>query len=205
MVEGSDFMYKEIPFYDRKDAIKTIKEIGDNYYELSIYDKNGNTKNKKVIIAKQDMQKNYLNAIDSYLYHMKDKYEEASNIINNKTIKNNCLKMLLISIIVGLGLPTIGYLMNSAILYYLGFTITGIACVPTFIYSLKELVFKTSESEIKKSIEVYENLIKERNKVKNDIDKYYLENNPTVFRHIEPMKQENKKDNKNKKLIREKE
>ena len=40
MVEGSDRMYKEIPFYNKKNAIKTIKEISDNYYELSIYDKN---------------------------------------------------------------------------------------------------------------------------------------------------------------------
>lgn len=196
-------MFKKIPFYGKKDTIESIKKIGNNYYEVSIYNKEGITNKTKVITTEEQMTNNYLNAIEAYLFNMKDKYKEAKELIESKTIKNNCIKMLIASIIVGLGLPTIGYLMNSAIAYYGGFVITGIMCVPTFFYSIKELICKSSENEIKKSIKEYEDLTKEKEIIKTNIENKKINKEPTKYNEIKPMKHENIE--KTKQLIKEKE
>ena len=88
---------------------------------------------------------------------MKDKYKEARNLLDSNVVKNNCIKMLIASILVGVGLPVTGYLMNSVIAYYVGFLVTGVMCVPGMIYSLRELIFKTSEKDIRNSVNIYEN------------------------------------------------
>ena len=196
-------MYKEIPFYNKKDAIKSINELGENYFEIVTYDKNGNTNNSKIIVSKEQMLYNYINAIDSYLYHTKDKYEEAKSLINSNIIKKNCIKMLIFSIIVGAGLPALGYLMNSALTYYLGFAITALICVPTFFYAFKELTLKSSENEIKNSIMEYEDLIMEKSRVKKELEGLFPKKNVVKHKEIEPIKHEVKE--KNKSLVRKKE
>lgn len=203
MEEGFEIMYKEIPFYNRRDTIKSIKEIGNHYYEVEIYDIDGSFKTSKIIISKEQMLNSFINEIDAYLYHMKDNYEEAKRIIGGDVVKKNLIKMLVLSVIVGVSLPTLGYVMNSVFAYYLGFAITAVLCVPTFYYSIHELIVKSSEKEMRRSIKQYEDLKEEKVKVKKEIEELIIKNDKSNHKRIEPMKHEVKEEIKS--LVRKKE
>ena len=149
------------------------------------------------------MLNNYINAIDAYLFHMKDKYKESKELLNNKTISKNCKIMALISLIAGIGIPLSGYLADSTLMFYVGFAITVFVCIPTFCYSVSELMFKNSIRDIEDSVKEYESLERERNKAKAELNTITVNNEKTAFRSIEPMKQEVKENTK--KLIKEKE
>lgn len=194
---------KKIPYYGKKDSIKSIKRLDNNYFEIEVYGRDGVVSTSKVIVAEEQMLKHYLDAIEGYLFDMKDKYKEACDVVNNNNIKSNCIKMLIVAIIVGIGLPLLGYLMNNALAYYLGFGVTATMCIPTSIYCLKEIIFNTSINEIKQSIKEFEDLVDERNRVKGEINKLAIKKDKTKFSSIDPMRQE-VLDN-NKKLVKKKE
>ena len=196
-------MDMKIPFYGKEETISSIKDMGRGYFELEVYDNAGVTKSRTVISSREKMLKNYINAIDAYLFHMKDKYIEAKDILNNNTINKNCKFMALISLIAGIGIPLSGYLSGSTLMFYIGFAITAVMCIPTFCYSISELIFKNSIKDIETSIKEYESLERERNRAKEELKRMNMNNEKTVFRSIEPTKQEVKENTK--KLIKEKE
>lgn len=196
-------MFKKIPYYGKDDAIKSIKRLDKNYFEVEIYGKNGSVSTSKVIVAEEQMLKNYLDAIEGYLFDMEDKYKQACEVINNNNIKSNCIKMLVVALVVGIGLPGIGYYLNNALMYYLGFGVTATMCIPTAFYCLREIIFNTSINEIKQSIKEFDDLVDEKNRVKSEINNLAIKKEKTKFSGIDPMKQEVLSNNK--KLVKKKE
>lgn len=191
-----------IPFYGKEGTIREIKELGENYFEIKSYNKHGIVSVSKVNIDKKFLLNKYLNNLEEFLNMNRENYDSDKLVINGKVIKKRCIIMILCSIITCFVIPVLGYISTSGILFVISMIISFLS-IPTLSFSAMELLYKRVEHEVKRNVDLYENLNKEKNRVKNELLLMDESNNKTKFRSIEPKKVEEKE--KIKKLIKEKE
>ena len=197
-------MKLSIPYYGKEGSLVNIEKLGDNLFRVRSYDKDGKIIVKKVEIDEKVLLKKYVNDLEEYLKVNLEEYDNGKISLSTNSIRKRNIIMLICSIILCFVLPVVGYALKSPVLF-LSSMLLEVLTVTIFSYSVMELIYKNLEKEVEGDILLYEALYREKNRIKNKL--IDMEKTPelTKFDSIEPVKMNVDKEDKVKKLIKEKE
>lgn len=183
-------LYYKLPFYGKRGSIGEIKEFKSRF-EVSVYNIDGK-KNDNVLTIKnnfnnkRDLLANFFCDVEEYLSKFQGDFMKLSKV-DKKLVLNKkvAVLILILSVLIGIGVPAVGILLGSANLWTLGLISLafGASFSTASLISLKNAI---ENEKIDDFLRIYSNLNHELNIYKEETKLLNNKNNNIKRRCLSP-------------------